>query len=376
MTPVAPMDEVKKQHQDLYWELQGELRGVAKPFGGRGTVRYENFLTKVNSLLKRLKLINDNTEVSIAEYDWLSSTVSEWQFALSSILGVSTDIPILQPPPSIATQVVSDPEIKGYLQRRAHEISEGRKYQNLFRRLGEELNRIQTSSEAEKLDDWHSAELCFASDMLTGEGELWKQIGGEVTHENQRWRFLSTAVFNQLQQIWLSDVTKFHAYVEWVHQGADASSDTKGNYGEARREFSRRVADGTIKFCGKGAYDGILDYVTSNFLVVPGYQLDRDKLCARERMEAKAHRIYEVTGCRDELANWARAELYVAKFYSNIVTAIFDDDSASKAELREAFTLSENPAYGCSITDCFEAMVLVYCIKDFDLPDTWIPPLQ
>ena len=42
MTSVAHMDEAKKQHQDLYKELQGELMGVAKPFGGRA-----RFATKI-----------------------------------------------------------------------------------------------------------------------------------------------------------------------------------------------------------------------------------------------------------------------------------------------------------------------------------------
>ncbi len=371
MTSVAQMDEVKKQHQDLYGELQGELRSAAtKPFGG-DTPRRKIFLTKVNSLLKSLKLMNDSKEVTIAEYDWLSSTVSEWQFALSSILLVSTDIPILQPPPSMATSLVSEPEIKDYFERRAHEMSQARKQQILARRLGEELRRIQSSSKAEVLDDWHHAELCFASDILKGEGELWKQIGGDVTQENQRWKFLSSAVFHQLQQIWLSDIVRFHAYVKWVHQGADASSDGKGDHDEARLEFLRRVGNSSIKFDGKGAYDVILSYLTSNCLASPGYRFDREKPGARQRVATKAYRIYDVTGSRDDPANWARAESYVVKFYDNVVAAILDDDAVSKTELREALSLSEDPRYGCSITDCFEAMVLVYCIRDFNLPDVW-----
>lgn len=376
MAPVAQMDEVKKQHQELYRELQGELRGVAKPFGGKKTVRHDKFLARVNSLLKSLKSINDGTELTVAEYDWLSSTVSEWQFALSSILGVSADIPILQPPSSIATPLVSEPEIRDYFQRRAHEMSQARKYQILVRRLGEELHRIQSSSEAEVLDDWHHAELCFGSDILNGDGELWNQIGGDVTQENQRWRFLSSAVFGQLQQIWLSDVLRFHAYVKWVHQGADASSDTRSHYEEARREFAQRVENGSIKFDGKGAYDVILDYLTSTGLTSSGYRFDPEKSGARKCVEAKAYRIYDVTGSRDELANWNRAESYVVKFYNSVVSAIVDDDAVSKAELGEALSLSEDPKYGCSITDCFEAMVLVYCVRNFTLPDVWTAPLQ
>ena len=180
------------------------------------------------------------------------------------------------------------------------------------------------------LEDWHHAELCFASDILTGQGDLWKQIGGDVTQENQRWKFLASAVFGQLQRIWLSDVLRFHGYVKWVDQGADAASDRKHHYDEARREFSQRVENNNIKFDGKGAHEVILDYLTSNCLASPGYGFDREKPSARERVEAKAYRIYDVTGSRDEAANWDRAELYVVKFYDNVVAAILDDDGVKQ----------------------------------------------
>ena len=48
-----------------------------------------------------------------------------------------------------------------------------------------------------------------------------------------------------------------------------------------------------------------------------------------------------------------------------------DDDAVSKTESRDALSLSEGPKYGCSITGCFEAMVLVYCVGNFELPEVW-----
>jgi hypothetical protein len=77
-----------------------------------------------------------------------------------------------------------------------------------------------------------------------------------------------------------------------------------------------------------------------------------------------------LTGSSDSNDNWLKAESYFKKFYGNIEKAINGDKSA-KEELREAFLLSEDRRYGCSITDCFEALALVYFVVDFDVPKSW-----
>ena len=54
MASIPQLDEVKKKHDELYRELQGELFSVTKPFGG-ATDRRARFLESVGFPSERNK---------------------------------------------------------------------------------------------------------------------------------------------------------------------------------------------------------------------------------------------------------------------------------------------------------------------------------
>lgn len=244
---------------------------MSRPFGGN-TARRDWFLQKVDILIDQLREINDNSDIDLQQYDWLSSTVSEWQFVLSSILGVSKDIPILKPPQNVGKATVSDSDVQNHLERRAFKIFEDRVKQILMRRYSEEFYRLQTSSDAQRLEDFLNAKICFASDILTGEGKLWRQFSVEEAQEGRIWKLFSGAVFHRLHEVWLDDVIKFYAYLKWERRGAEALSETRGDYVDAREDMSRRIINKEIKFNHREAIDELLDYINSEYL--SSHQID------------------------------------------------------------------------------------------------------
>ncbi len=240
----------------------------------------------------------------------------------------------------------SEQQILGWLKRKAHEISQSRKIAMLEREKLSRLDDYYLDPGAQN-QDWFDAFLHLAASVIDG-GIRLPDVGNES--------------YGRLEEVWLKDAKQLKAYFVWKTRDMDAD----WCYYEACREIRNRLLYRNFQ-ASRADFERPRGYIESRYLSADGKSLDEGKKACRDLLQAKAYRIWEVTGkVHGAEYNWECARRYVIAFYENIVPAVTDDDPERVRSVIEAFRYSKDPVNRFLVINCFEAALAVYFLN----PDT------
>lgn len=364
--PSAEFDEIRRKHNALNERLRGELRGVAKPFGGN-TKERADFVSGVRSLYSQIEREAEKASTTVVEYDWLRDTLADWQFAMTSILGVAVTAPLLEYPRHLV-EATMDNRVWRFLEKQAHDASEERRQAKYRRVFGEAWHRENQWSEAERLSDWVNAEVFLACDVLSGSGAFWNDISRVAVAD--RWKYLTPTVFDVLQKVWIDDVFRIRAYEIWREAGAivGGHEDAERNFRAARDECFSWIRDPQRKFEDPGARRLLSDYLGSSMGINTDGAASVDVLAPvmQDITRRKAEKIAKKCD-QGEKRNWILAERYVAAFYPAVVVALRDHGLESKKLVGRAFLNGTENEAGAWIINALEAAMLVYFVGDVNL---------
>lgn len=372
-TDTPSFDTIKETHERLSNELR-EACSSAKPFDGNEDGRTA-FLQNVDVLLTQIKAAAPKVRTR-TEYNYLNNATAFWKLAFSKILEVSKSVHILSPPESYDL-VLSEDTIKSYLDEEANKVS-------LTRRLDKAMSRIRNAvisdfvetTDSEKDNDWLAAEIYFASDILLGSGKLWEYIKTSEDDKSTVWRYFTDSTFDWSARVWLRDVIKLQAYMNWLknHHRIISDIETRNEYVKACRAITERVSKSDIKCNVPEDKSHVVLFLKNRFLKKDSYKIDEGKEFCGKLIRRKANRIAELNRSSADMndANWFRAVDYTTCFYEHVCQSILDEgDLTNRKELIRAFELSEKPVNNSSVMDCFEAMLLIYYVPNLTLPDVW-----
>jgi len=364
--PSADLDEIRRTHTLLNERLCGELKGVAKPFGGN-TKERGDFVSGVLSLFSKIEREAEKNSTTVAEYDWLRNTLADWQFAMSSILGVAVTAPLLEYPRHLV-EATMDNRVWRFLEKQAHDASEERREAKYRRVFGEAWHKENQWSDAERLSDWVDAEIFLACDVLSGSGAFWNDIPGVPVAD--RWKYLTPTVFDVLQKVWIDDVFRIRAYEIWREGGAivGGHEEAKKNFQAARDECFSWIRDPQRKSDDPGARRLLSDYLGSS-MGISIYDAASIDLLAPVMQDITRRKAEKIAKKRDqgEKRNWSLAERYVAAFYPAIVIALREQGPESKKRVGQAFLNGTEKEAGAWVINALEAAMLVYFIDDVNL---------
>jgi hypothetical protein len=209
----------------------------------------------------------------------------------------------------------------------------------------EKVHSSVWSSVDEEIADWCAAEHFFASDVLRGTVNMARQF--------------SIKSYRYLEQVWLDDVKRLRAYMNWKKQEGEDKGDPSERYMIACRELNEMVFNPHIK-AGIADFLPIAEYIGDSLL--RNGVLDPHKPAADALIRKKARCIWRCTGKADTRPerNWQAARSFVADYYENIVPAVEEQSASHIVAVMDALSAGKDEGYRFHIVNCFEASLLIF----------------
>jgi hypothetical protein len=351
MPPADNLSHLKKIHDKLSSIFEKE-NSTGAPFSGDPN-RQRNFLRVVQKLLEAIKRA-PHVETQ-RDYSWLNDVIGKWQLRCH-LLGYNVYVPILAPPERFRGNGLKYDAIEDFVRRKADEISITRRLIKARVKAEEAYN--EWTLEEEKID-WAHAQLYFATDVLYGRGDEWKQLDPDFIGPGDLWRYFTHDTFLWLEKVLLRDVLRLRAYEIWVKDKkrkiTSVIKDMDEDYFKAVADFRSLLSDdSTKKPVSDEARQMLIAFVQQRYFV-DGGELYEAKEEVRNLIRATEHRMIQ----DDVNAFRARrlANNYIRMFYSNVVGALQGNGDCKK-KLVGAFEDSERSGEKTSIINCFEAAIL------------------
>jgi hypothetical protein len=355
-------------------------------------LRAREFLEEAAAVLAQAQRLA--REASPDGYRFILDAALKWQVVFSSFTKGPPRMPIW-PMPS-KTEVQSEEDLPNWFKERARMHWRVRKLYALLRRPDQSIEGLfgmLPSTDLEMVQDWITAALIFAMEVLAGEIHLT--------------RTLRPRSYGNLEGEWLSDVKRTKAYLMWercvLEQQRDRQAWSPDDfYFEVCKQLRERLAPGKDK-AEPVDFAPIRDYLREHYLdavdKLAPHREDSDRL-----LRAKAHQIFAAGAGQGADADWYHACAYARMFYDNIIPAVEAKSQEERAEttllVLKAFQYSKAPENRYLIINCFEAAVAIYFLdaeivqriwdeaRDADLQasytvstveaagwcDDWIPP--
>jgi len=345
--------DIRLAHQRLFDDLSRRMDLLRDNKAER-----DAFIGQVSDFIAKARDSVDLT--NMANFYWLTDTVSTWQLLISGVLGVSKSFDVISPPKTfynlgVQGDLINDESIRRTLNEISYYLSESRRGERRKRLLMDIFGIDIRSTPDESDRDWLHAEEYFAFDILRGELDLCT--------------FAVPSVFSALSRVWLRDVVQLKAYDIWKDQKGrrypSQLSEMQNDYKEALQWFYKRASSANKCTHIAGAANALIGYLSSEYLEDGSHRIRKGGAMYNSLVRRKAHRCWEMSGERDEGKNWRYAEYFVKMFYDNVFSAILAEAESSRKEARqkmiEAIKMSEDKA---TVVDCFEASIIVYFIDD------------
>jgi hypothetical protein len=285
---------------------------------------------------------------SFEEYRRVSDAIIQWQSIYSSIFSAPKSIPIPPPKKEWKPDLLSyftEKEIEDWIRRNAAFLSYA--------------NYANNGYKAEDLENWHSAEVLFAYEVLVGKTNFASRIGEKS--------------FYHLQRVWLKDVKVLMAYYRWVGKKT-VFTDHDVDYFQACNDIRELLVNRDIK-AGASEFDKVQAFLESRYLDEDQKLIDSSKdPTVYDLINQKANRIYATSRSPDTELNWISAEVYVKMFYENIIPAVVHKDVERTLRVLKAFQYSKTNKF--MVIDCFEAILAIYYLDIEVIEGLWKSSLQ
>ena len=344
----AAIETLRKKHEKLYGEV---LRDHSSLVGD--SARMDAFMREIDQLLAGMK---GASVTSVEEYDWLNDIAIKWQIVFSSILNQPITIQIASPQavqPLPVARVLTKDELKARVEEKALSLSNFRKAEWLLREVERLRNIPSPDEERAKVDDWQSAIVLLASDMLDGKIDFVLQIRPDSYSD-----FVESA--------WLPEVKRVRAYFRW--RGSYNADSAEEHYFHACKHIRDSFVDQHKKASLRDFEEPRL-YLETYYLTRG--KLDESKPGARSSIARKALRIYETTGQSDAGRNWQRATRYAQLYYENIIPAVVERDRDKTQRVLEAFQYSIEFGSHDLIVNFLELALAMYFLDRQVVLDIW-----
>lgn len=333
-------------------DLQARLRDAQAAGELTGSSRTLKEMNRVLDVLLADMAELDVDELTLDEYERLTGSLMRWQAASSAALQQPREISMPAPPAGGYGRIdtVLDPnQIQSWLDDRAL-------YQSKVRTAAWLLTQVERlaaegSSDEERADDWHQAQVYLALKVLDGTHPL-----------PGRW---TSDAYHHLESVWLDEVRRLLAYLLWKEEGEPLWGDGLSHYYGA----CDRIRTG-LKELSKGSdadFEEVRTYLRKEYLVSAGPRDrsavdDRPGSSGNELIARKAQRLWEVGQGDGERLDWARATSYVKTFYESIIPAVLDGDPECRRRVLNAVGLDDTDRdhWRHTIVNAFEAAVTLY----------------
>lgn len=302
---MTDLDEIKRKHSAIY----------------------ERYLTSRELAAQEAQDLVDSMEkisaevTSFEEYDWLRSATDKWRSVFISVLRIPRDITLapprvpLKPTPREERMIWGDRDLHEWLSKRAYGLAKERAVRQFQALTAQEMLRRNPSTPEQQKEDWQTATVLLAIEVLEGRIELTQ---------------LRPKSYARLEACWVEDIKRLEAYFNWLARGAACHPElTDVDYFRACEEIERRVRDPKTKRPA-AEFEPIRDYLEAS--CVDEDDVGREK--ARALIATKAERLARC-GSTDDQRNWLLAERYVEGFYGNIVPAVSSDDPGAIQRVTE-----------------------------------------
>jgi len=348
MSGLVTIEDIQKKHEKLYGDVLRDHSSLVADEAKLGT-----FMKEVDQLLAEMKAA---TVTSVEEYNWLNDVAIKWQIVFSSILNIPITIRIAPPQmlkPSPVVRVLSKDELKARVEEKALSLSSFRKAEWLLREVERLRNIPSPDEEQAKVEDWHSAIVLLASDILDGKIDFVFQIR-------------SKSYTDFVEPAWLQEVKKVRAYFIWK------DGYSSGNAAEDYYQACKRIRD---LFVDPRVKASLRDFEEPKVYLETCYltdgKINKTKPGAKNLIARKALRIYEMTGQADAVKNWLRAEQYVQLFYENIIPAVTKKDPGKTRQVLKAFQFSSEFGDHDLVVGFFEVAVAMYFLDPQIIQEIW-----
>ncbi len=348
MSGPATIEDIRRKHEKLYGDI---LRDHSRLVADKA--KFGAFMKEANQLLAEMK---SATVTSVEEYDWLNDIAIKWQIVFSSILNIPITIQIAPPQtldPSSLVRVLSKDELRARVEEKALLQSGFRKAEWLLREVERLRNIPCLDEERAKLEDWHSAIVLLAGDILDRKIDFVLQIRSE-------------SYADLVEPAWLQEVKKIRAYFTW--KDGDSTGSAAEDYYRACERIRDMFIDPGIKASPRD-FEEPKVYLETRYLTEG--RINKAKPGTRNSTARKALRIYEATGQANAVKNWLRAEEYVRLFYDNIIPAVTEKDPDRTRQVLEAFQFSKKFGDHDLIVSFFETALAMYFLDPQIIQEIW-----
>lgn len=309
-----------------------------------------NLVENINSILGGIEEYSKNIkEITFDDHSQLSKTTLKLQSFLSNF-GKARTVELSQPDkwlPS-ASKSFSEEEIKNLLNHQAALIAYAREQQKPNDRADE---------------NWHIAEIYFASEVLDGRINFASRIASES--------------YIRLENIWLKDVKLLQAYYRSIKRGKTNNSFHIEDYFEVCKHIREELLTGSIIKGHSNEFTEAEDYLQKHYVekINNKYQLkpiirdSENKLY--NLINYKAKRISEVdtTENRTDKDDWYNAETYVKMFYENIIPAVLEKNEEKTLRVLKSFQYSKTNRF--FMINCFETALAIYFLDTKVIKKLW-----
>jgi hypothetical protein len=172
----------------------------------------------------------------------------------------------------------------------------------------------------------------------------------------------------RLEREWLKSVKELRAY--HTSQSRYASVDPAGDYLEACLHFDYLLLARESKAIAS-SFKTVKRYLAARYLVDGKIKVGT-KLDAGLLVSVKADRLWKMTGRTDTDHNWGEAELYVKKFYENIIPAVEEENGLPHVkEVLDAFRFSTDCNHCYHLINCFEMAIAINFLDPEKIRQVW-----
>jgi hypothetical protein len=351
MDELVTIEELKKRDE----ELNAELLKHHLSFATDGP-ELKSFVSAATDFTDALDKVWGKV-TSMQEYNWLRETALKWQGIYSSVLNIPKDIPIPSPATELRsplpTGFLSEDALVSRLKQSAGRLSLTRKLDHFFRDQLPKLKELPSSDE-DKLRDWRSAEVEFATQVLDGEIDFVGQIASES--------------YRHLEAIWLREVKQHKAYCIWEGRGGGLDPwHRDSDYFQACDQLRQMLVAEQIKKTSFDFEEAKL-YLEKEYLDDRGI-LDTEK--ARSMLNMRAYEVWASGGDPDSVRNYEAAEEYLKMFYENIIPAVIEDDIEKTLAVLTALRIGTKAENRYRLVNCFEAALAIYFLNLDHIRKIW-----
>lgn len=300
----------------------------------------EKFVAEAAGLIRGME--ESSARVTCLEdYEWLQTAAEKWRSIFVSVLNIPQDIRLAPSPvgPAVVRRAMiwSDRDLEGWIELKAFELAKHRALRRWDSITAEELLRRAPSTPEEAKEDWTTAQVLLAAEIIDGKLDLAQ---------------IRPRSYVRLESCWLEEIKGLKAYFRWLDRGGgwDAGM-AEIDYLDACSEIQSRVLSAEGKR-SEWDFHPIRQYLEDRYLQEG--RIDAAK--ATGLIEIKARRLWE-KGRRDGLQNWLTAESYVHGFYDSIVPAVCSGDHTCQRKVSDLVCALEPASGHHLIVNGFETAV-------------------